>query len=97
MPSFSTILSGMVLLLAGSAMAGQNCKCQDPSGTGPQYNDATETCCGKLQCGGPAGIGGSYYPGPNHQCSASGTNCLDSGAFVQCCKDLGGPGAYCWN
>ena len=29
-----------------SVIAGHNCKCQDPSGTGPQYDEITQYCCG---------------------------------------------------
>ena len=30
------------------------------------------------------------------QCSAAGTNCIDSSAFVSCCQSLGAPSAFCW-
>ena len=33
------------LTLSSSVLAGGNCKCQDPSGTGPQWNDLTEQIC----------------------------------------------------
>ncbi|KAK4617582.1 hypothetical protein CLAFUW4_12445 [Fulvia fulva] len=90
----TTTLSMILLGLFTAVQAGQNCKCQDGNG---QYNDLTEQCCKLHACGSGAAGTSSHYPGPNHQCSAEGTNCLDSGAFVQCCQMLGVGGAYCWN
>lgn len=34
-----------------SAFAGHNCKCQDPSGTGPQWDWATEKVCKQMSTG----------------------------------------------
>ncbi|KAI8253653.1 hypothetical protein K4K58_007060 [Colletotrichum sp. SAR11_239] len=75
------------------AFAGKNCKCQDPSGKGPQWNDLTKQCCN-----GDVNAGCFFapnFPGPNNQCTGVG-NCLNSGAFNDCCKSKGAPGAYCW-
>jgi hypothetical protein len=32
-------------IIPSSTLAGQNCKCQDPSGKGPQWNEYTNRCC----------------------------------------------------
>ncbi|KAH6885614.1 hypothetical protein BKA70DRAFT_1237012 [Coprinopsis sp. MPI-PUGE-AT-0042] len=70
------------------ALAGENCKCQAANGQGPQYNDATAYCCrgqggtdfGTVRtCFLPAGT----YPGANSQCTARGSNCIDSGAKAE--------------
>ncbi|KAH6885618.1 hypothetical protein BKA70DRAFT_1237016 [Coprinopsis sp. MPI-PUGE-AT-0042] len=88
--------------VALGALAGQNCKCQASNGQGPQDDAATQYCCtgagaslfGTTRtCSKPAGT----YPGGSHQCDAKGTNCINSGAFVSCCKLRGAPGAFCWN
>ena len=121
--------------ISHSALAGHNCKCQDPSGTGPQYNSMTESCCGNGAVTETCPSFQPNYHGDQHhqvrshiyflvtdqlvthllshyppfphlffkgmeltnwaQCSAT-TNCINSGAFDQCCRDEGGPGAYCW-
>ncbi|KAK4624419.1 hypothetical protein CLAFUW4_06388 [Fulvia fulva] len=44
MKSFAAIVASLAML-CGSALAAGNCKCQDPSGTGPQWNEYTEMCC----------------------------------------------------
>ncbi|KAI8242807.1 hypothetical protein K4K55_009690 [Colletotrichum sp. SAR 10_96] len=47
------------------AFAGKNCKCQDPSGKGPQWNDLTKQCCN-----GDVNAGCFFapnFPGPNNQ------------------------------
>ncbi|KAH6906954.1 hypothetical protein BKA70DRAFT_1285921 [Coprinopsis sp. MPI-PUGE-AT-0042] len=79
----------ITLSVALGVLAGQNCKCQASNGQGPQWNGLTDYCC--------RGNGGTgYFPGPNNQCSAGGTNCLNSGAFVRCCQENGAPSAFCW-
>jgi hypothetical protein len=79
--------TALALALPAIVTAGQNCKCQDDRG---QYNQLTKECCAKA-------CALSYFPGPNNQCSARGTNCIDSGAFVKCCQGKGVGGAHCWN
>ncbi|KAH6885629.1 hypothetical protein BKA70DRAFT_1410500 [Coprinopsis sp. MPI-PUGE-AT-0042] len=93
----------VAISIASGVLAGQNCKCQAANGQGPQWNDLTNYCC--------RGQGGfdfatvatclapfaGFYPGPNHQCSAGGTNCLNSGQFVKCCQSQGAPSAFCWD
>lgn len=39
------------LLIVLSAQAGYNCKCQDPSGVGPQWNSLTERVCEEQEAG----------------------------------------------
>ncbi|KAK4615923.1 hypothetical protein CLAFUW4_10123 [Fulvia fulva] len=89
----TTLFTALFLTILGSAFASENCKCQDPSGTGPQRNDLTGQCC-------PGSAVSSCekhdFPGPNHQCTGGSTTCLNDDAFDKCCKDAGAPGAYCW-
>ncbi|KAF3801020.1 hypothetical protein GCG54_00010298 [Colletotrichum gloeosporioides] len=94
----------MLAATMSGAFAGKNCKCQDPSGKGPQWNGLTKQCCN-----GDVNAGCFFapnFPGPNNQvhyfgslenshCTGVG-NCLNSGAFNDCCKSKGAPGAYCW-
>ncbi|KAH8883768.1 hypothetical protein GQ53DRAFT_663309, partial [Thozetella sp. PMI_491] len=69
-----------------SVFAGKNCKCQDPSGTGEQWNDLTKACCDTI-------INPTCFFG----ClPIFGGNCLDSGKFNNCCVSKGAPGAFCW-
>ncbi|KAH6899096.1 hypothetical protein BKA70DRAFT_1314409 [Coprinopsis sp. MPI-PUGE-AT-0042] len=92
----------ITLSVALGVLAGQNCKCQASNGQGPQWNGLTDYCCrgnggakhGTVQTCLLPGTG--YFPGPNNQCSAGGTNCLNSGAFVRCCQENGAPSAFCW-
>ncbi|KAF0323068.1 hypothetical protein GQ607_009612 [Colletotrichum asianum] len=73
----------MLVATISGAFAGKNCKCQDPSGKGPQWNDLTKQCCN-----GDVNAGCFFapnFPGPNNQCTGVG-NCLNSGAFNDCCK-----------
>ncbi|WAO88921.1 Hypothetical protein NCS54_00628900 [Fusarium falciforme] len=81
-----------------SAIAGHNCKCQDPSGTGPQWNDLTKKVCQERLPGESSYCQqfGKKYHGSHHQCSSPG-NCIDSGGFNSRCKELGAPGAFCWD
>ena len=57
-----------------SVLAGENCKCQASSGTGPSYYAATENCCFG-DAGGKTGTTRSClhaavnFPGPNNQVS----------------------------
>ncbi|KAI8210820.1 hypothetical protein K4K52_011655 [Colletotrichum sp. SAR 10_76] len=55
----------MLAATISGAFAGKNCKCQDPSGKGPQWNDLTKQCCnGDVNAGcffAPS------FPGPNNQ------------------------------
>ncbi|WAO88919.1 Hypothetical protein NCS54_00628600 [Fusarium falciforme] len=92
-------LSAFILSLAAtSALAGKNCKCQDPSGTGPQWNDLTKKVCGE-QLRGESMLclaNKKYHGDQHHQCSSS-LGCIDSGGFNNRCKELGAAGAYCWN
>ncbi|TLD33613.1 hypothetical protein PspLS_00269 [Pyricularia sp. CBS 133598] len=93
MKVFTPLISFLAASLPVLVSAGQNCKCQDDNG---QYDALTATCCSSdptILCIFPP----AYFPGPNNQCSASGSNCIDSGAFVQCCKDHGVGGAFCWD
>ncbi|CAK1366701.1 unnamed protein product [Cercospora beticola] len=85
----------LVSLFGQQAIAGYNCKCQDPSGTGPQWYRASFFCC-LGDAGTVNSCWNSQFPGPNHQCTGGGDNCIDSGAFNQCCIDHGAPGAFCW-
>ncbi|KAF1941840.1 hypothetical protein EJ02DRAFT_422721 [Clathrospora elynae] len=96
----SFILATTVLGAANWALAGHNCKCQDTS-TGTQWNALTEKVC--IEQAGTigsvthaCGLNIQYHGDQSHQCSSS-LNCLDSGAFVDRCRALGTPGAYCWN
>jgi hypothetical protein len=50
-----------------SVLAGYNCKCQDPSGTGPQWNVETEKVCGYLE--GDTGCYSLYHADQHHQVS----------------------------
>ncbi|KAK3946685.1 hypothetical protein QBC32DRAFT_225552 [Pseudoneurospora amorphoporcata] len=89
---FLTILGSVT-----GALAGCNCKCQDPSGTGPQWNDLTEEAC-DTQLPGESGeclLTKVYHGDQHHQCSSFAC-CIDSGGFNQFCKDRGAPGAFCW-
>ncbi|KAL0471498.1 hypothetical protein QR685DRAFT_570284 [Neurospora intermedia] len=85
-----------LLIPTSTALAGCNCKCQDPSGTGPQWNDLTEQVCTNqnLNENTPFCIE-TYHEDQHHQCSAPNC-CIDSGDFDKQCKQLGTPGAYCW-
>ncbi|KAK8122668.1 hypothetical protein PG984_011338 [Apiospora sp. TS-2023a] len=86
-----------ILLGSTSVLAGCNCKCQDPSGTGPQWNDLTQKACG-IQLPGESGacvLNKQYHGDQHHQCSSSFC-CIDSGGFNDWCKANGAPGAYCW-
>jgi hypothetical protein len=94
----------MVLIFPRSVQAGYNCKCQDPSGKGPQWDRYTFQCCeGDMT----KGCWNFRYPGPNNQvrifgvqqvivtwlifvfqCAGEG-NCIDSGLFDKCCKGYG--------
>ncbi|KAK4629056.1 hypothetical protein CLAFUW4_07758 [Fulvia fulva] len=94
----TTLISTLFLTLLGSAIAGENCKCQDPSGSGPQWNDATSVCCQGDQASQSSCF--EYGMGKNNQCSAKSINCINSGLFDKCCKKQGdlsvAPGAFCW-
>jgi len=77
-------------LFTTSALAVDNCKCQDSYG---QYNDLTEACCDEQTWSSYA-----LYPGPNHQCTDDTLyKSIDGTEFDQCCKDRGVGGAFCWN
>jgi hypothetical protein len=65
----------LFLSMLSSVLAGQNCKCQDPSGTGPQYDGLTQQCCGVDGCSV------SYYPGPNHQVCLPSQRSFSFGPF----------------
>ncbi|KAK3347634.1 hypothetical protein B0H65DRAFT_441241 [Neurospora tetraspora] len=59
---FLTILSSVT-----SALAGCNCKCQDPSGTGPQWDDLTyEACSVQLPDESAACLMNKVYHGQEH-------------------------------
>ncbi|KAF4976856.1 hypothetical protein FZEAL_6540 [Fusarium zealandicum] len=79
------------------AFAGCNCKCQDPSGSGPQWNDLTEQVCGTKLAGENdiCFLDKTFRPDKANQCSSAGC-CIDSGGFDEECRKLGAPGAYCW-
>ncbi|EGO59851.1 hypothetical protein NEUTE1DRAFT_39997 [Neurospora tetrasperma FGSC 2508] len=87
---FLTILASVT-----SALAGCNCKCQDPSGTGPQWDDLTEQVCDMQNDESSLFCIETYHGNQHHQCSAPNC-CIDSGDFDKQCKILGAPGAYCW-
>ncbi|KAL3484724.1 hypothetical protein BJX62DRAFT_243668 [Aspergillus germanicus] len=97
MHKFFTLI---IALGAAGVLAGHNCKCQDPSGTGPQWDDLTEEACGKnlgnegdnLFCG----IDKYYHGDQHHQCTSPG-GCLDSGAWNTWCLENGAAGAFCWD
>ncbi|KAH7095099.1 hypothetical protein FB567DRAFT_511753 [Paraphoma chrysanthemicola] len=93
------LLTTVFLTAISGALAGQNCKCQARNGQGPQNNAATEKCCNKDVNDACVFSWLPSFPGPNNQCSAGGTNCLNSGAFVECCRQEtnGRLEAYCWN
>ena len=57
--------------LATIALAGHNCKCQDPSGVGPQWNDLTEQCCdaARNNCVNWPGFVPKYHGDQHHQVS----------------------------
>ncbi|KAF2723928.1 hypothetical protein K431DRAFT_324746, partial [Polychaeton citri CBS 116435] len=78
--------------------AGHNCKCQDPSGTGPQWDSLTEKACNTVLNGETENcvLFKKYHADQHHQCSCS-TNCMASGGFNDWCAANGAPGAYCWN
>ncbi|KAL0635724.1 hypothetical protein Q9L58_005359 [Maublancomyces gigas] len=84
---FSIVALVAPLLLAGSALAGYNCKCQDFRG---QFNEYTENCCNQS-----GNILNTYHGDQVHQCS-NPFGGLDSGAFVQCCQRYGINDAFCW-
>ncbi|GME52151.1 uncharacterized protein JN550_000465 [Neofusicoccum parvum] len=88
---FSTIIAP--LFLAATAFAGHNCKCQDSNG---QYNGFTQSCCSDQKGPGEWFNDVTYHGDQVHQCS-SASNQIDSGAFVECCKNFGVEGAYCWD
>ncbi|KII92006.1 hypothetical protein PLICRDRAFT_50455 [Plicaturopsis crispa FD-325 SS-3] len=85
---FSVLSVLVASMFTSGALAGYNCKCQDSNG---QYNDLTSSCCAAQV----KPFNDIHGLGPNHQC-VSDANAIDSGAFVQCCKDAGVGGAYCW-
>ncbi|KAK8075496.1 hypothetical protein PG997_010159 [Apiospora hydei] len=87
-----------VVLGSTSVLAGCNCKCQDPSGTGPQWNDLTAQGCGTKLAGESIACSWNkqYHGDQHHQCSSS-LCCIDSGNFDLFCKLGGAPGAYCWS
>ena len=59
-----------LLLATHRAFAGHNCKCQDPSGTGPQYDSITQYCCGnKVSTTCPPGQP-IYHGDQHHQVSS---------------------------
>jgi len=75
--------------LTASALAVDNCKCQDARG---QYNELTSICCDEM------GDQGLTYPGKNHQCTDwTIRRRIDGTEFDQCCKAHGVGGAFCWN
>ncbi|EDU39957.1 hypothetical protein PtrSN002B_000477 [Pyrenophora tritici-repentis] len=94
---FSTIIAATILGAANMAYAGHNCKCQDPSGTGPQWDGLTQQVCNEQSASQNLICGTNiiYHPQEHHQCTSS-LNCLNSGAFNDRCRQLGAPGAYCW-
>ncbi|KAH7136189.1 hypothetical protein B0J11DRAFT_179929 [Dendryphion nanum] len=60
-----TLYTAMLLTAIGGVLAGQNCKCQHPSGTGPQWNQLTKECCNSETTGcWPIN---AVFPGPNNQ------------------------------
>ena len=56
-----------------SALAGKNCKCLDPSGTGPQWNSLTEKYCHNVVLPGEnraCGLTKTYHADQHHQVSS---------------------------
>ena len=56
------------------AIAGRNCKCQDPSGNGPQWDGLTQQVCNEQASGASAGASGlacqiniGYHADQHHQ------------------------------
>ncbi|CAI0653517.1 unnamed protein product [Colletotrichum noveboracense] len=65
----------MLAATISGAFAGKNCKCQDPSGKGPQWNDLTKQCCN-----GDVNAGCFFapnFPGPNKTKRAAATKYKD--------------------
>ncbi|KAK7984708.1 hypothetical protein PG996_006054 [Apiospora saccharicola] len=62
-----------ILLGSTSVLAGCNCKCQDPSGTGPQWNDLTQRACGTQLPGenGACALNKQYHGDQHHQVGTS--------------------------
>ncbi|KAL0635725.1 hypothetical protein Q9L58_005360 [Maublancomyces gigas] len=83
---FSIVALVTPLLLAGSALAGYNCKCQVGD---VQYDSLSEKCCNQL------GGFNVYHGDQHHQCS-NAFGSLDNGAFVRCCQGNGVSAAFCW-
>ncbi|KAK3491737.1 hypothetical protein B0T13DRAFT_477498 [Neurospora crassa] len=54
-------------LTIDSALAGCNCKCQDPSGSGPQWNDLTEKVCNIQQANQGIFCMQTYHEDQHHQ------------------------------
>ncbi|KAF4461141.1 hypothetical protein FALBO_12059 [Fusarium albosuccineum] len=93
-----TAVVALILSAVSGAFAAGNCKCQDPSGTGPQWDDLTQKACG-MQFPGENGacvLNKQYHGDQHHQCSSS-FGCIDAGAFNDWCAQNGAPGAYCWS
>ncbi|KAL5333688.1 hypothetical protein BJX70DRAFT_403306 [Aspergillus crustosus] len=93
----SLSLALLPFLFSGALAKFGNCKCQDPSGTGPQWNDITEKCCLEGDDGG-GGCGSNVFMGGSNQCTAQfGTICFEQEKFDACCKNRGvSAGAFCW-
>ncbi|KAK2772601.1 hypothetical protein CKAH01_13897 [Colletotrichum kahawae] len=65
----------MLAATISGTFAGKNCKCQDPSGKGPQWNDLTKQCCN-----GDVNAGCFFapnFPGPNKIKSAGASERKD--------------------
>ncbi|KAF7453523.1 hypothetical protein A1F94_000168 [Pyrenophora tritici-repentis] len=68
---FSTIIAATILGAANMAYAGHNCKCQDPSGTGPQWDGLTQQVCNEQSASQNLICGTNiiYHPQEHHQVS----------------------------